>query len=294
MKNILKKILLVTIIMLLPCIIVNAHGGNITGWKNKDSKDIIINDGKFYGHHNQDKVKHYHEVKWNEDKQRWDIINPAVYYNENFNIINKKNEEKENRIKVEFYKKVDGDTAKFKLGKDIIVVRFLGINTPETVDRSKEEEPFGREASNFTEEKLKNAKKIEIEYDECAQKKDKYGRSLSWIWVDDNLLQEEIVKNGLAKTYMLQNNYKYAGNLQLAEEQAKENKIGIWSDEKQVKEVTSENKIEEEKDNNINKTTSNDNKSNIIMEVVILILVIISSIFSTKFFKKKKVRKRRR
>ena len=31
---------------------------------------------------------------------------------------------------------------------------------------------------------------------------------------------------------MLQNNYKYAGTLQESEEMAKNNKLGIWSDEK--------------------------------------------------------------
>lgn len=34
------------------------------------------------------------------------------------------------------------------------------------------------------------------------------------------------------KIYMLQNNYRYAGILQLAEENAKDNKIGIWSEER--------------------------------------------------------------
>ena len=45
------------------------------------------------------------------------------------------------------------------------------------------------------------------------------------------LLQNLLVENGLAENYMLQNNYKYAGMLQESEENAKNNKLGIWSEE---------------------------------------------------------------
>ena len=71
-------------------------------------------------------------------------------------------------------------------------------------------------------EKLENANKIELEFDKSASEKDKYDRYLAWVFVDDVLLQELLLtENGLAETYMLQNNYKYAGVLQESEEIAK-------------------------------------------------------------------------
>lgn len=51
------------------------------------------------------------------------------------------------------------------------------------------------------------------------------------MWIDDELLQNLLVENGLAETYMLQNNYKYDGMLQESEEIAKNNKLGIWNEE---------------------------------------------------------------
>ena len=72
-----------------------------------------------------------------------------------------------------------------------------------------------------TKEKLENATKIELEFDSSADEKDQYERYLAWIWVDDELLQNLLVQDGLAETYMLQNNYKYAGMLQESEEIAK-------------------------------------------------------------------------
>ena len=69
---------------------------------------------------------------------------------------------KTEKIKVKYYEKVDGDTAKFKLSGKVIKVRFLGINTPETVEKTTSEEPYGKEASDYTKERLENANKIEF------------------------------------------------------------------------------------------------------------------------------------
>lgn len=231
MKKVNKILIILIIVFLWNAPKVQAHGGNITGWKDKYSNKIMEQNGKYYGYHKQDGKRHYHEVTWNEEKQKWEIIKTAIYYDENFSKISNENVENTEKIEVQFSEKVDGDTAKFELNGRMITVRFLGIDTPETVHPTKGEEPFGKEASQFTEEKLKNAKKIELEYDKHASKLDKYERHLVWIWVDDGLLQQEIVQNGLAKTYMLQDNYNYAGNLQEAEEEAKSQKVGIWSNE---------------------------------------------------------------
>lgn len=227
------KIVIVNIVMLI-CIsnMSFAHGGNITGWKDRNSKEITKYNEKYYGYHKENGVKHFHQVKWNEESKRWEIIAPAVYYDESFNKIEKDyytNNSK--KVKVELIRTVDGDTAKFKMDEEIVTVRFLGINTKETVDPKRGKEEWGKEASDFTKEKLENAAKIELEFDSYADEKDKYSRYLAWIWVDNELLQNLLVECGLAENYMLQNNYKYAGMLQESEEIAKNNKLGIWSSE---------------------------------------------------------------
>lgn len=126
-------------------------------------------------------------------------------------------------------------------------------------------QPYGQEASNYTKEKLENANKIEIEFEKPSQK-DQHERYLAWIWVDDNLLQEELISNGLAKTYMLQDNYKYAWILQERQEKAQENKLGIWSDE------TTEN------DKKFDVTNEND-LYNEIIELIIIVISLLISIF---------------
>lgn len=267
MKKVTKIIVILTMIFLLSFAKAEAHGGNITGWKEKNSNKIIEKDGSYYGYHKQDGKRHYHEIAWNEQKEKWEILKTAVYYDENLQKIDRTNREQTEKVEVKFLEKVDGDTAKFELNEEKITVRFLGIDTPETVHPTKGEEPFGKEASEFTEENLKNAQKIELEYDKNASKTDQYERYLAWIWVDGVLFQEKLVQNGLAKTYMLQDNYQYAGNLQEAQQNAKIQKLGIWSDEK----------VE---DNDKEKATE---KSDITMETALLsVLLIIGLILKLK------------
>ena len=126
---------------------------------------------------------------------------------------------------------IDGDTANFIKNNRKIKVRFLAIDTPEVKHSNTNEEPLGKKAQAFTCNSLINAKKIELEFDEKSEKKDKYGRYLAWVFVDDKLLQNELVKNGLAKVTYLYDDYKYVDILKESEINAKINKKGIYSDE---------------------------------------------------------------
>ncbi|MDL2211800.1 thermonuclease family protein [Erysipelotrichaceae bacterium OttesenSCG-928-M19] len=107
---------------------------------------------------------------------------------------------------IELISCVDGDTATFsKIGK----TRFLFIDTPESTTKV---EPYGKKAAYFTCDKLKNAKQIVYEFD--GPEKDRYDRSLAWIFVDGELLQELIAKEGYVKKYYdYKANYKYENRI---------------------------------------------------------------------------------
>lgn len=132
-----------------------------------------------------------------------------------------------------FSKCVDGDTADLVINSEVKKVRFLAVDTPETKHPTKGEEPFGKEASNYTCKSLKKAKKIEIEYDEGSDKEDKYERQLVWVFVDGDLLQAKLVEKGLAKVAYLYGDYKYTDKLKKIEKTAKKEKVGIWGDYKE-------------------------------------------------------------
>jgi micrococcal nuclease len=103
----------------------------------------------------------------------------------------------------------------------------LAIDTPETVKPGTPVQPYGKEASEFTSNALKNAKEIRLEYEE-SNKIDKYNRTLAYVFVDGELLQEQLLLKGYAKMTCLCNNYRYSSILNAAERKAKENKLGLW------------------------------------------------------------------
>lgn len=131
---------------------------------------------------------------------------------------------------VKFVKCVDGDTAVFNIDGEKTKVRFLAIDTPETVHPNKEVEAYGKDASSYTCNKITNAKKIELEYDDKSTKLDKYGRILAWVWVDNSLLQKELIEVGYAKIKYVYGKYSYLEELYEIENEAKKQKLGLWSD----------------------------------------------------------------
>lgn len=131
---------------------------------------------------------------------------------------------------VEFSDCVDGDTFKVKINGVEKTVRMLAVDTPESVHPTKEVEPYGKEASEYTCNLVSNAKKIELVYDDNSDKTDKYDRILAWVFVDDYLLQDSLVRNGYAEVAYLYDDYKYTPILQDHEALAKSEKLRIWSD----------------------------------------------------------------
>ena len=178
---------------------------------------------------------------------------------------------------VKFKRCVDGDTFKITLNKKEVIVRMLAIDTPESVKPETEVAYFGKEASEYTCNRLKKAKRIDLEYDKNSDKYDKYGRLLAWIFVDDSLLQAELVEGGYAKVAYLYDNYKYAELLKEKQELASSKNIGIWNQSA---------KAEYEKNNNSKEDDSLDEYEN--KEIVIIVIIVTAFILLfKKLFKKK-------
>jgi endonuclease YncB( thermonuclease family) len=118
------------------------------------------------------------------------------------------------KIQVLVVRAIDGDTLELENGER---VRLLGINTPE------KKEFYANEAINFTKQ-LEN-KTVLLEVFE----KDKYGRSLGYIFLDNRLFNEEVLRNGYAHFYSYEDD-KYTKQLKKSENFAQENKLGIWKE----------------------------------------------------------------
>jgi len=126
-------------------------------------------------------------------------------------------------------KVIDGDTI--ELG-DCRIVRYLGIDTPETVHPGKPIECFGPEASKYN-IKLVLGKKILLF--EGKKDKDVFGRYLRYVVVVDsgNFVNKDLVNNGYAtvyEKYKRDNHFDVYESLVYAMNNAKDQKLGIWSE----------------------------------------------------------------
>jgi micrococcal nuclease len=107
-------------------------------------------------------------------------------------------------------------------------VRLIGVNAPETVRPDYPVEPWGPEASQFTRDFLADGD-IRLTFD--RERVDKYDRLLAYVWVGDRMLNEELVRAGLARVEF---NHRYSDSVKRryrkALEEAKAARRGIWSD----------------------------------------------------------------
>lgn len=127
---------------------------------------------------------------------------------------------------------VDGDTAWFQVVENGVEVthkvRFLLVDTPETVHPNKPVEPGGPEASAYVREVLEG-QEVWLEYD--LQRTDHYGRQLCHIWLaDGSLLNLRLLELGYGKLSIYPPNIRYQKFFVAAAQYAKQNKLGIWAE----------------------------------------------------------------
>lgn len=123
---------------------------------------------------------------------------------------------------------VDGDTVILNIDGQRTRVRLIGIDTPESVAEDKSRNvKEGKIASEYTKNLLEN-KKVRVEFDE--EKQDVYERKLGYLFLNDEFINEKLLKEGMAKLYTKTTNQKYSERLKKAEQYARENKKGFWKD----------------------------------------------------------------
>lgn len=133
---------------------------------------------------------------------------------------------------------VDGDTIVVEIDGKQEKVRLIGVDTPEKVHPSKPVEYFGKEASNFT-KSIVEGKRIRLEYD--WQKRDKYGRLLAYIYLEDGtFLNAEIIKQGYGFAYT-KYPFKYLEDFRKYERDARNNNRGLWKENQSVNSTNGNN-----------------------------------------------------
>lgn len=119
---------------------------------------------------------------------------------------------------------VDGDTIQIDSGE---TVRYIGMDTPESVDPRKGVQCFAKEATEKN-TALVLGKTVELEHD--ISKTDRYGRLLAYVWLNDLMVNEYLVRQGYAFARTFPPDVKYQLPLLKAEAAAQQEKKGLWGD----------------------------------------------------------------
>jgi len=117
---------------------------------------------------------------------------------------------------------IDGDTI--VLGNNERV-RYIGINAPEVHHPKKGVEWLGPEAAEFN-RKLVEHKWVTLAFD--VELRDRYGRLLAYVYLDDLFVNAEMVKQGYARVYTFRPNVKHLELFTKLEREAQDSRKGIW------------------------------------------------------------------
>lgn len=120
---------------------------------------------------------------------------------------------------------VDGDTIKVRLAGRQVTVRYIGVDTPETVKPGAPVECFGKAASHFN-ERLVAGRQVRLTLD--REPRDRYGRLLAYVDIGGRSVNAELLRRGYARTIEISPNTARAAEFRRLENAAQAAGKGIW------------------------------------------------------------------
>jgi micrococcal nuclease len=120
---------------------------------------------------------------------------------------------------------VDGDTIEVRVGGEVEDVRYIGVDTPETVKPGTPVQCFGPQASAF-DHHLVERRRVRLVFG--VERRDVYGRLLAYVYLGHRFVNAELVRRGLARTLTIAPNDRHAGLFGRLERRAALAGRGLW------------------------------------------------------------------
>jgi micrococcal nuclease len=117
--------------------------------------------------------------------------------------------------RAEVVRVIDGDTIVVSIDGRDDDVRYIGIDTPETVKPGTPVQCFGPAAHRFN-ERLVDGRRVRLVFD--RERRDVYGRLLAYVYIGHKFVNAELVRRGFARTLAIAPNTRYRalfGHLEL-------------------------------------------------------------------------------
>jgi micrococcal nuclease len=120
---------------------------------------------------------------------------------------------------------VDGDTIEARIGEKLEDVRYIGVDTPETVKPGTPVQCFGHRASDF-DHRLVEHRQVRLVFG--VERRDVYGRLLAYVYIGHRFVNAELVRRGLARTLAIAPNTRYEALFRRLELNAARRGRGLW------------------------------------------------------------------
>jgi micrococcal nuclease len=124
---------------------------------------------------------------------------------------------------------IDGDTIRVRLDSpsESRTVRYIGVDTPETVAPDQPIQCFGKAASEFN-RRLVAGRRVRLVLG--RERNDRYGRLLAYVRVERGpLVEDELLRGGYARTLTIAPNDDRAAHFAALERKARSERRGLWS-----------------------------------------------------------------
>ncbi|HET9676251.1 MAG TPA: thermonuclease family protein [Solirubrobacterales bacterium] len=121
---------------------------------------------------------------------------------------------------------VDGDTIEVRLDGRREDVRYIGIDTPETVKPGTPVQCFGPRAHRFN-SSLVTHKQVRLVFG--VERRDVYGRLLAYVYLGRRLVNAELARRGLARTLTIPPNDRFAERFERLQTAAARAGRGLWA-----------------------------------------------------------------
>jgi micrococcal nuclease len=120
---------------------------------------------------------------------------------------------------------VDGDTIEAEIGGANEDVRYIGVDTPETVKPGTPVQCFGPQASAYN-HRLVEGTSVRLVFD--RERRDVYGRLLAYVYLHGRLVNAALVREGLARTLTIAPNTAHAPLFRRLAARAGRAGRGLW------------------------------------------------------------------
>jgi micrococcal nuclease len=123
---------------------------------------------------------------------------------------------------------VDGDTIHVRLGDSTETVRYIGVDTPETVKPGAPVECYGKQASEFN-RRLVAGRSVRLRFG--PERRDRYGRLLAYVYAENGKrsVSAILIARGYGNELTIPPNSAHEIAFARLERNARMHHLGLWA-----------------------------------------------------------------